>query len=201
LNDFLFWLQIGVEHIADLKAYDHILFLLVLFIPFELSDWKSLLLLVTAFTIGHSITLITSTLSIFSLPTDIVEFLIPVTILATCVQNLRKLKSDFVKINPLTYLIVLLFGFIHGMGFSALLRSLLGSEESIVLPLLSFNIGIELGQILILAVFYLFYFLFRRIFSLNPYNIRFFVSAAAFGIAFIMAAERFYLLFNVQNEI
>jgi hypothetical protein len=196
LNDFLFWLKIGVEHIADLKAYDHILFLLVLFIPFELSGWKSLLLLVTAFTIGHSITLITSTLKIFSFPTELVEFFIPLTILATCIQNLRKLKSDSIKVNPMTYLIVLSFGFIHGMGFSVLLRSLLGSEESIILPLLSFNIGIELGQILILAVFYVLYYLFRRIFSFNPYNIRFFVSSAVWGIAFVMAAERLFLLLN-----
>jgi hypothetical protein len=197
LNDFLFWLKIGVEHIADLKAYDHILFLLVLFIPFELSGWKSLLLLVTAFTIGHSITLITSTLKIFSFPTELVEFFIPLTILATCIQNLRKLNSDSIKVNPMTYLIVLSFGFIHGMGFSVLLRSLLGSEESIILPLLSFNIGIELGQILILAVFYVLYYLFRRIFSLDPYNIRFFVSSAVWGIAFVMAAERLFLLLNV----
>jgi hypothetical protein len=196
LNDFLFWLKIGVEHIADLKAYDHILFLLVLFIPFELSGWKSLLLLVTAFTIGHSITLITSTLKIFSFPTELVEFFIPLTILATCIQNLRKLNSDSIKVNPMTYLIVLSFGFIHGMGFSVLLRSLLGSEESIILPLLSFNIGIELGQILILAVFYVLYYLFRRIFSFNPYNIRFFVSSAVWGIAFVMAAERLFLLLN-----
>lgn len=196
MNDFLFWLKIGVEHIADLKAYDHILFLLVLFIPFELSGWKSLLLLVTAFTIGHSITLITSTLKIFSFPTELVEFFIPLTILATCIQNLRKLNSDSIKVNPMTYLIVLSFGFIHGMGFSVLLRSLLGSEESIILPLLSFNIGIELGQILILAVFYVLYYLFRRIFSFNPYNIRFFVSSAVWGIAFVMAAERLFLLLN-----
>lgn len=96
----------------------------------------------------------------------------------------------------MTYLIVLSFGFIHGMGFSVLLRSLLGSEESIILPLLSFNIGIELGQILILAVFYVLYYLFRRIFSFNPYNIRFFVSSAVWGIAFVMAAERLFLLLN-----
>lgn len=197
MNDFLLWFEIGAEHIADLKAYDHILFLLALFIPFEIANWKPLLLLITAFTIGHSITLIISTFNILSIPTPFVEFLIPVTIVTTCVQNLRNMKTNAVKVNLGNYLTVLFFGFIHGMGFSVLLKSLLGSEESILLPLLSFNIGIELGQIIILGVFLLVSLLLRRNFNLNPFNIRFFVSSAVFGIAFVMAVERLYVLFNV----
>lgn len=146
------YLELGFEHILDLNGYDHILFLIALCAPYAASEWKKVLILVTAFTIGHSITLALSSLSVISINADLIELLIPVTILLTAIFNLTvTIKSDQ-KWWP-HYLIAIVFGFIHGMGFSNYFKALLGREAEIILPLFAFNLGVELGQIIIVMVF------------------------------------------------
>lgn len=157
MTEFQAYLQLGFEHIADPNGYDHILFVVALCAIYTLRDWKKVLLLVTAFTLGHSLTLALATLQIISFRSDIVEFLIPITILITAIINLfhRSPKTTLFaeeKGSRLRYPLAIGFGLIHGMGFSSYLRSLLGDESSIFQPLLAFNLGLELGQIMIVLV-------------------------------------------------
>ncbi len=190
MNDFSLWFTEGLWHIADLKAYDHILFLLVLFSGFALKDWKKTLALVTAFTIGHCITLALSVLELVKVKTALVEFLIPCTILLTALVNLMSIKRGGNK-NILTHIVmVIFFGLIHGLGFSVLLKSLLGKATDITLPLLYFNLGLEAGQILIIGVISIITLLLTKLLSITSHTWRSFISSAAFGVAFIMAMER-----------
>ena len=160
MTAFEAYLKLGFSHITDLNGYDHILFIVGLCAIYELRDWKKVLLLVTAFTIGHSITLALATLKIVSLRSNVIEFLIPITILLTAIGNFfykskvsrLNIKNTKEKPDRLRYSMALLFGLIHGLGFSNFLRSLLGKEESILQPLLAFNIGLELGQLLIVLI-------------------------------------------------
>lgn len=150
MNDLLTFAEFGFRHITDLDALDHILFLLVLAAIYRLTDWRQALWVVTAFTVGHSITLALAVTGVVELPTRIIEFLIPVTIVATGLDNLRPQArgeaSPAVRLRPM---FAGIFGLIHGAGFANYLRSLF--MDDIALPLLGFNIGIELGQIVVLA--------------------------------------------------
>lgn len=145
------YLELGFDHILDLKGYDHIVFLIALCAAYASSEWKKILILVTAFTIGHSITLALSALDILTIKASLIEFLIPVTILITALLNLfiRRSTGKYLGLN---YSLPLFFGFIHGMGFSNYFKALLGREAEIILPLFAFNLGVELGQICIVAV-------------------------------------------------
>lgn len=148
---FLDYLQLGFEHILDIEGYDHILFVLTLCAIYSFDDWKKVIKLVTAFTIGHSITLALSVLDIISIPSDIIETLIPVTIILTAIINFISTEDTPTK-SKVTYLVTLVFGFIHGMGFSNYLKALLAGIESVTKPLLAFNIGVELGQLIVVCL-------------------------------------------------
>ena len=153
-DEFRVYFELGFRHIADLAGYDHILFVAALAIPFSIGDWRRLAILVTAFTIGHSLTLALATLRLVSVPTQLVETLIPATILFTALDAYTSATPQRPE-NPVTlrrYGAALLFGLIHGLGFSTYLRALLGSEESIAWPLLAFNVGLEIGQLVILSI-------------------------------------------------
>lgn len=157
MSEFQAYLQLGFEHITDTKGYDHILFVMALCAVYTLKDWKKVLILVTAFTVGHSVTLALATYDVVSFRSDIIEFLIPITIMIAAIINffdkpnkhtlIRKEKRSSVR-----YPLALGFGFIHGLGFSNYLHSLLGKEESIATPLFAFNLGLELGQLIIVAI-------------------------------------------------
>jgi hypothetical protein len=152
-DEFVLYLRLGFHHIADLAGYDHILFVTALAIPYTRQDWRRLALLVTAFTLGHSITLALATWRVVAVPSALVEALIPATIVATAATSWRAGTPGH-EHEPVTvgrYLTAAAFGLIHGLGFSTYLRSLLGGEESIALPLLAFNLGLEIGQLLILG--------------------------------------------------
>jgi hypothetical protein len=151
MSDFGLYLQLGFEHITDLEGFDHMLFLLALCAAYTLRDLKRVLVLVTAFTLGHSLTLALSIVAGRILKTNTVETLILVTIVAAAVLNLLRPPVAQQKAWP-QYLLALFFGLIHGMGFSNYLRAILGWEESIVRPLLAFNLGLELGQILVVTI-------------------------------------------------
>lgn len=153
-STFWVYLELGGEHIADINGYDHILFITALCAVYTWQNWRAVLGLVTAFTLGHSLTLALTTLEIIPLDAPLIEFLIPVTILLTCIYNLFASGKQETSRSAMIrrYTLAATFGLIHGMGFANFLRSLLGQEESIILPLFAFNIGLELGQLLIVAI-------------------------------------------------
>jgi hypothetical protein len=192
LSDFSLWFNTGLEHIADWQGYDHILFLIALCAVYD--SKKELLLIVTSFTIGHSITLALSVLNFLVIPSAIIEFLIPLTILATCFFNLFNLESRKESKPLFKYSMALIFGFIHGMGFSTLLKSMLGSEENIAYPLFAFNLGLEAGQILIIVAILIFTFITGMFFKIKNRDKKLFLTSAVFGVALIMAIERFFEL-------
>ncbi len=159
MPEFVLYLRLGLSHIADLAGYDHILFVAALAVSYPPRDWRRLALLVTAFTLGHSVTLALATLGWVRVSVPLVEALIPATILVTAGLLAWQHRSPTPAgpangaRDPLAFRFVLAagFGLIHGLGFSSFLRTLLGAEESLTVPLLAFNVGLELGQLLILA--------------------------------------------------
>src|SRR6185295_678363 len=155
MSEFPLYFGLGKDHILDyVNGYDHILFVLALCAVYLVRDWKKILVLVTAFTIGHSITLALATLNLISVKTELVEFLIPLTIFITACSNLFRNEESIEKKNlQVNYVFALFFGLIHGMGFSNYLRALLGKSHSILSPLLAFNLGLELGQIIVVTIF------------------------------------------------
>lgn len=155
MTDFIFYLKEGVNHILDSDGLDHFYFILSFCILYTFNDWKKILGLVTAFTVGHCVTLFLSGLDLVRINSDLVELLIPITILLSCINNFWLLTKDKQSKQQLTttYIILLAFGLIHGLGFSNYIKMMIFDDESIVLPLLGFNIGIELAQLLIIAGF------------------------------------------------
>lgn len=191
MQDFGLYFTLGREHIADLAGYDHILFVTALCLRYVLQDWKKILILVTAFTIGHSITLALSVLDYINVSTRWIEFLIPVTILVTAITNvLQKNDSQNGRVSFI-YSLALFFGLIHGLGFSNYLKSLLGKDTNIVTELLAFNIGLEVGQLLIVAAVLLLSVICIKLLKIQRRDYLLFASGAVFGIAFLMTIERF----------
>lgn len=197
MNEFWLWFNTGTEHILDWNGYDHILYVIALCALFSVKEWRKLLVLITAFTVGHSLTLAVSVLNIFSVKQSYIEVLIPLTILITCASNIfyrnrQVSQSRSANYNySLNYILALLFGFIHGMGFSYLLKSMLGKEESVVFPLLSFNLGLEFGQLIIVSVMLLVSVFLFRFTKIKKVDFVFFASSAVFGIAFLLFVQRF----------
>lgn len=155
VSELTSYLRLGLTHIADVQGYDHIAFIVALTAGLQFADWQRLLWLVTAFTVGHSLTLLLATLDVVRVPSSVVEPLVALTILVAGLHGLaarwsrgshepdRSLKAPWIMAAG--------FGLIHGLGFSGFLRSVLGSEEHLVMPLLGFNLGLEVGQLAIVA--------------------------------------------------
>ena len=149
MSEFWVYFQIGLHHVLDIQAYDHVLFMMALVLPFTFKDWKRLLFSVTLFTAGHTTALLLSVYEILVIKASIVELLIPITILSTAVFNFVTIGKTNRKENlNLIFLITLFFGIIHGLGFSNYFKTLLGgSSNSKLIPLLEFALGIEGAQI------------------------------------------------------
>lgn len=150
MSDFVTFLQLGLHHIVGIGAMDHILFLLALAAIYRFQDWKAVVWVVTAFTVGHSITLAAAVLGYMPLSQAMVEFLIPLTIVATCIENIvvrNRATAPFGGAYRPLFAIV--FGLVHGAGFGGYLKSLFA--DSVAVPLVGFNVGIEIGQIGVLA--------------------------------------------------
>ncbi len=192
MNEFSLYFTLGQEHILDyVNGYDHILFVLALCAVYLVSDWKKILILVTAFTIGHSITLALATLQLVTVNPAFIEFLIPLTIFITAVSNLFKkdetLNTGKVQLN---YIFALLFGLIHGLGFSNYLRAILGKNQSILSQLLAFNLGLEFGQIIVVAIFLALSFLLVDLLKVTRRDWKMVLSSAIAGIAIILMKDR-----------
>ena len=154
MSELLAYLRLGFGHILDLNGYDHILFLVAL-IAGEDGRWRRLVVLVSAFTLGHTVTLALATLGLVRVDPALVEFLIPLTIMVTSVLNLLEMRLTERGGRPTEVVknsLALVFGLIHGLGFSNFLRAALGAEESLLLPLLGFNLGVECGQLAVVAL-------------------------------------------------
>ena len=189
MNDFLFYLNLGWEHIISLDALDHQLFVLVLVAVFVMKDWKDILWIITAFTIGHSITLALSVFDIVRAPAKWVEFLIPLTIVITAFDNIlmRNRPNNLMKMN---FYLALFFGLIHGMGFANTARMMIANEQHIFLPLLGFNIGLELGQIAVVAAILVVQFILLNLFKVNRKDWIMFISSGVFALSLKMTLER-----------
>jgi hypothetical protein len=190
MNDLGIFIHLGFKHIISWGAWDHILFVLVLTLRYQFSDWKKLVVLITAFTIGHSITLALSTLNWVNLSSDFIELLIPITILWTGLSNFWVKSFDFKSKYPLIYFLALFFGLIHGLGFSSYLKGLLGKEQFILGPLFTFNVGLELGQLLIVGGILIISFIFVSLFKVKRKLYLQVGSAIAIAFALNMVLER-----------
>ena len=190
MNSLSFYIKLGFDHISDFAGYDHMLFLVALCAIYRIQQWKSILILVTAFTIGHSVTLVLSSLDILIIQSNIIEFLIPITIFLTALNNVigSNSKEKRSKMNK-NYVMALFFGFIHGMGFSNYFKALLMDSSSITLPLLGFNIGIELGQIIVVFFIVSVAYLFLNKLKVRHRDWNVFVSGAAAGMSLIFILE------------
>jgi hypothetical protein len=193
MSELTTFLQLGFKHITDLKGFDHILFILALCAIYKISEWRKVLLLITAFTIGHSVTLALATFNIVRINSNLVEFLILVTIIVTCIFNFfykipsrkpLKPKADYSR-----YSMALFFGLIHGLGFSNYLRSLLSKNDSIFQPLFAFNVGLEVGQILIVAFALFLFTLIIRVFKINHHDLKLGLSAFIAGITLFLIKD------------
>ncbi|HVU95913.1 MAG TPA: HupE/UreJ family protein [Puia sp.] len=164
MGEFNIYFGLGTHHILNLDAKDHLLFVAALCLRYQLKDWKKVAVLVTAFTIGHSITLALTATGAVHINKTWIEFLIPVTIIVTAFNNLlqRREQVEHPSRLPLIYFFALFFGLIHGMAFGSDLRSLMTREE-VIIPLLAFNLGIEAAQLLVVALFLLISFIFVQL--------------------------------------
>ena len=197
-SEFLTYLQLGLRHITDIRGYDHILFVTALTVAYRPADWRRLLLLVTAFTLGHSITLALATLNLVRVPSTSVEAAIAATIvvasLMAIVAAVGAPTGDGVSVSQrgqrLRYAMAAGFGLVHGLGFSTFLRSLLGGEESLVLPLFSFNLGLEVGQLGIVATVLLLGLLAERVLRLARRDWVLIVSGGIIAMGMVMLADR-----------
>lgn len=191
MSTFQLYLNLGLQHIADFKGYDHILFIIVLCAVYQLKHWKKILILITAFTIGHSTSLVLATFNLIRVSGEWIEFLIPVTILLTAIGNIFQKKESYsVGHHKYKYGLALFFGLIHGLGFSNYLRAMLSSEDNLAGPLFSFNLGIELGQIIIVSAFILAGLITINLFKARSREWNLVISGAGIGISLILIFER-----------
>ncbi len=194
MTEFQLYFELGKDHILDYKnGYDHILFVIALCALYLSRDWKQVLILITAFTIGHSITLALSTLRIVNVNADLIEFLIPLTIFITAVSNLFKNENNLSGKNvQINYYYAAFFGLIHGLGFSNYLRSILGKDKTIFTQLLSFNLGLEFGQVIIVGIFMIASFILVDLCNLNRRDWKMVISSAIAGIALILMKDKMF---------
>jgi hypothetical protein len=193
MNDVELFFSLGWHHIISAGALDHILFIIALSAIYLFKDWKKVLILVTAFTIGHSFTLALSVYDVIRIDNKLVEILIPCTILITALFNFFQKNFNQKKIQ-LNYLFALFFGLIHGMGFANSIRFMLPKDEGIALPLLSFNIGLEAGQIVIVMLLLLLSYLFVTILNMPRKIWVYLLSAVALITSLQMIVERLFFL-------
>jgi hypothetical protein len=185
-----FFIQ-GILHITDWEGYDHMLFLIALAAPYSFKEWKPLLWLATAFTVGHSISLGLAASELLHFSSALIEALIPITIALTALGNM--VLTAFTKRNTsmlYRYVIAVVFGLIHGMGFSGFFRMISNEGESFLSQLFLFNLGVEAGQVLIVLAILALIALARKVFSGQEKNIMLVLSSFAFAVALMLIVQR-----------
>lgn len=191
MSDFWIYLEIGFKHVLDFKGYDHVLFLLALTVPYSFKDWKKVLILITIFTIGHTLALFLSVFDIVMIKVNLVEFLIPITILITALYDLftsgKSNKGG--NINWIGF-IALFFGIIHGLGFSNYFKDIIsGSPTDKLVPLLEFALGIEGAQITVVLVVLILSYIVQQFFRFSKRDFTLVVSAFVIGVVLPMIIE------------
>lgn len=189
MSDFGFYFKMGWQHIISANALDHQLFILALACVYTSRDIKRVLILVTAFTIGHSLTLALSVYDVIRFSSKWVEFLIPCTIFVTALNNIFQVNSA-AKSARINYYLALCFGLIHGMGFANAIRIMLAKDQAIAMGLFGFNVGLEAGQVFVVAIILLIGILFLNILKIKRRDWVIFLSAAVFALSLKMALER-----------
>ena len=194
MSEFWIFFEKGLMHILNLSAYDHILFLIALAVPYAFKDWKRLLLLVTIFTIGHSLSLLLSVFGVVIIKVNLVEFLIPITILIVSFFNLFTAgKSSKQESFSIIGFITLFFGIIHGLGFSHYFKTLVaGAPQSKLLPLSEFSLGIESSQIIVVFILLILSYIVQTFFRFSKRDWILVMSAFVIGVVLPMI---------IQNEI
>ncbi|AFL80497.1 hypothetical protein Aeqsu_0996 [Aequorivita sublithincola DSM 14238] len=188
MSDFWLYFNLGLHHVLDWKAYDHILFLIVLCAAYNFSSWKRLLILVTLFTVGHTLSLLLANYNIVSVSGKVIEFLIPVTILVTAIFNLFTAgKEKKLEKMGVFYIATVFFGLIHGMGFASFFTAL--DSDGGILPLLEFALGIEAAQIIVVMIILIIAFIFQSIFRFNKKDWVLVVSSLVIGMVIPMLIE------------
>ncbi|MBB6682046.1 HupE/UreJ family protein [Aequorivita sp. 609] len=188
MSDFWLYFNLGLNHVLDWRAYDHVLLLIVLSAAYTFSSWKRLLILVTLFTIGHTLSLVLVNYKVISVSSSVIEFLIPITILVAAVYNLITAKKHK-KNDKMTvfYVLTLFFGLIHGLGFATFFTAL--ESEGKLLPLLQFALGIEAAQIIVVIVLLIFAFIFQSIFRFNKRDWILVLSSIVIGMVIPMLVD------------
>lgn len=189
MSDFTFYFKLGWQHIIDADALDHQLFILALACVYTIKDIRRVLILVTAFTIGHSLTLALSVMDVIRFSSRWVEFLIPCTIFITTLNNLFQINTT-TKSARINYYLALCFGLIHGMGFANAIRIMLAKNQTLGLGLFGFNVGLEAGQIFVVSFILLISIIFLNLLKINRRDWIFFLSSGVFALSVKMALER-----------
>lgn len=192
MNDFIFYVKLGLTHVLDFKAYDHILFLVVLAVVYQLSQWKKVIWLVTLFTIGHSVTLALSAYGVLNIRADLIEFLIPLTIFITGVMNVVTAKKASVGKENQNLFFALFFGLIHGLGFSNYFKGIVGRNDDKLIPLLEFALGVELAQVIIVVGILFIGSFAQSMFNINRRDWILVVSSIVIGFAMQMMFDRVF---------
>lgn len=192
MNDFIFYFKTGLFHVLDIKAYDHILFLIVLTVVYQFKQWQKVLWLITLFTIGHSITLALSAYGILNVRADLVEFLIPLTIFITGLMNVLTAKKASVGKENQNLFFALFFGLVHGLGFSNYFKIMVGKTSDKFLPLLEFALGVEAAQIIIVLLILLVGALVQSVFGVNRRDWILIASSIVIGFALQMMFDRVF---------
>ena len=191
MSEFWLYFKLGLHHVLDINGYDHVLFLIALMVPYAFKDWKRVLLLVTLFTVGHTLSLILSVFGVVYINPTLVEFLIPITILVTAVFHLFTAgKSSKNESISFVAIVTLFFGIIHGLGFSSYFKSILpGDASDKLLPLLEFALGIEAAQILVVFVVLILSYIVQTFFRFSKRDWALVMSALIIEVVLLMIIE------------
>ena len=188
MSDFWLYFNLGLHHVLDWKAYDHILFLIVLCAAYSFSSWKRILILVTLFTLGHTLSLLLANYNVVSVSSRVIEFLIPITILVTAIFNLITVgKEQKIEKMGILYIVAIFFGLIHGLGFASFFHAL--NTDGQFLPLLEFALGIEAAQIIVVIAILIIAFIFQTIFRFNKRDWVLVVSSLVIGMVIPMLID------------
>ena len=188
MNEVIVYLKLGLYHVLEWQAYDHILFLVVLTVVYTLSDWKKVIWMITLFTLGHTMTLALAAYKVLEVKVDIVEFLIPVTIIITALANM--ITSKKLHKSGINLIFAFFFGTIHGLGFSSYFKMIVDDVDAKLFPLFNFAIGIEIAQIIIVSVILIIGFIVQKIFKVSKRDWVLITSSIVIGIIIPMLIER-----------
>lgn len=191
MDNFKLFVELAFRHVLDWNAYDHILFFIVLAVVYDFKDWKKGLWLITFFTIGHTVTLALSTYEVVKVNSYWVEFLIPLTIFITAFFNVITASKQKIHRANINQVFALVFGLIHGLGLSDLLKMLLQDTESKFVPMLQFALGVELAQILVVAVILAIGYIAQKFLQIKKRDWILVLSSVVMGIVLPMLIERF----------